>query len=466
MNTMSSPTHHWIKRLAEIRKPAYLAIPDLIEEDLATGRLRPRDRLPGLRDLADELSLNYTTVARAYAEAKKRGLLDARAGSGTFVRGRTVTLPLSGGSSIEMTMNTPPEPADYAAHLRESAARLMANSDPYQLLRYQDFGGTPADKAAGAEWLRRRLTHCSPDNVLVCPGIHSALVALVSQLASQGATICLDTLAYPGIKAIAAQLGVRLQALARDDEGPLAHSFEALCKTDKPAALYCNPTLQNPSTLTLTRRRREALADVALRYSVPIIEDDAYAMLPQQAPDTLASFAPELTYYITGMSKNLGAGLRVAYLHAPTPRQAQRLAGALRATTVMASPFTVSLATQWVADGTAQEMLSAIRSESKARQAIAARVLGASSYDAHPDGFHLWLRIPREGGWSASELALQLRSQGIAAVAGAAFSTDGNPPDAMRVCLGGSKNRSECERALRVIAETLEHPHLLHSPVI
>lgn len=166
------------------------------------------------------------------------------------------------------------------------------------------------------------------------------------------------------------------------------------------------------------------------------------------------------------MSKNLGAGLRVAYLHAPTPRQAQRLAGALRATTVMASPFTVSLATQWVADGTAQEMLSAIRSESKARQAIAARVLGAWSYDAHPDGFHLWLPIPREGGWSASELALQLRSQGIAAVAGAAFSTDGNPPNAMRVCLGGSKNRSECERALRVIAETLEHPHLLHSPVI
>src|SRR5579864_8169697 len=107
---MSNATHHWIKRLADMRKPAYLAIPELIEEDLATGRLRPRDRLPGLRDLADELALNYTTVARAYAEAKKRGLLDARAGSGTFVRGRTATLPLSGGSSIEMTMNAPPSP--------------------------------------------------------------------------------------------------------------------------------------------------------------------------------------------------------------------------------------------------------------------------------------------------------------------------------------------------------------------
>ncbi len=229
----------------------------------------------------------------------------------------------------------------------------------------------------------RRVPRCDAQNVLVCPGIHSALVALVSLFARPGGTICLDTLAYPGIKAIAAQLGVRLQALPRDDEGPLAHAFEALCKTDKPSAFYCNPTLQNPSTLTLTHKRREALADVALRYSVPIIEDDAYAMLPQSAPDALASFAPELTYYVTGLSKSLGAGLRVAHLHAPTPRQTQRLAGALRATTVMASPFTVTLATQWIVDGTALDMLNAIRNESRARQAIASRMLEAWPYEAH-----------------------------------------------------------------------------------
>jgi DNA-binding transcriptional MocR family regulator len=241
---------------------------------------------------------------------------------------------------------------------------------------------------------------------------------------------------------IAAQLGVRLQALPRDDEGPLAHAFEALCKTDKPSALYCNPTLQNPSTLTLSQQRREALADVALRYSIPVIEDDACAMLPHSAPAALASFAPELTYYVTGLSKSLGAGLRVAHLHAPTARQTQRL------------------------DGTANDMLNAIRNESRARQAIAARMLEAWPYEADPDGFHLWLPVPVESGWSASELALQLRNQGIAAVAGAAFSTDGNPPNAMRMCLGGSKTRDECEEALRIVGETLDHPHHLHSPVM
>jgi len=174
------------------------------------------------------------------------------------------------------------------------------------------------------------LPACEEDTVLVCPGIHSALVALVSQLARPGETICLDTLAYPGIKAIASQLGVRLQPLPRDEEGPLPHAFEALCKTEKPGALYCNPTLQNPSTLTLSVQRREALADVALRYSVPIIEDDAYGWLPTNKPVALASLAPELTWYVTGFSKTLGAGLRVAYLRAPTPSEDARCRAARR----------------------------------------------------------------------------------------------------------------------------------------
>jgi DNA-binding transcriptional MocR family regulator len=463
---MNGLTNHWLKRLTESRKPAYLTIPDLIEEDLASGRLRPRDRLPGLRDLADALKLNYTTVARAYAEARKRGLLDARAGSGTFVRGRTQTLPLAGGGSVEMSMNMPPEPPELAARLRESAACLLADTDPYRLLRYQDFGGTPADRAAGREWLRQRLPHCDENTVLVCPGIHSVLVALVSQLARAGDTICLDTLAYPGIKAIASQLNVRLQGLARDDEGPLPHAFEALCKSERPAAFYCNPTLQNPSTLTLSAIRREALVDVALRYNVPIIEDDAYAMLPQTGPAPLATLAPELTFYITGFAKTFGAGLRIAYVSLPTARQTQRIAGALRATTVMPSPFTSALATQWINDGTAHVMLSAIRAEANARQLIASQELEAWHHDAHPDGFHLWLRIPQQCNWSAPELALQLRNRGIGAVAGAAFSTDGNPPNAMRVCLGGPQDRDDCREALKQIADMLEDPHHLHMPMM
>jgi DNA-binding transcriptional MocR family regulator len=299
--------------------------------------------------------------------------------------------------------------------------------------------------------------------VLVCPGIHSALAALISQLARPGELICVESLTYPGIKAMAAQLGVQLHALTLDDEGPSAAEFELACKTLKPKAFYCNPTLLNPTTTTTSRVRREALVDIALRYSIPIIEDDAYSMLPRQAPPPLALLAPDLTYYITGFSKCLGAGLRVAYVCAPSERAAQRLAGALRATTVMASPVTNALATRWVADGTAIAMRDAIRDESIARQALAAMHLSKYPVLAQPEGFHLWL--PLDSTWSVVEFASYLRTQGVGVVASAAFSTDGDPPDAVRICLGGPLDRDQCEDALKLIADTLDHPEHPHATV-
>ena len=456
MNT-SKAASHWVRRIEAGDRPAYLLIADLIAEDVRNGRLGSRDRLPTLRDLSDQLRLNYTTVARAYAEARKRGLIDLRPGMGTFVRGS---------SGAEMTMNLPPEPADPALveRMQTSAAELMARADPYALMRYQDFGGTLPDREAAVQWLRHRLPACDVARVLVCPGIHSALAALVSQLARPGELICVESLTYPGIKAMATQLGVQLHALKLDDEGPSAADFELACKTLKPKALYCNPTLLNPTTTTTTRVRREALADIALRYSVPIIEDDAYSMLPREVPSPLALLAPELTYSVTGLSKCLGAGLRTAYVCAPTERAAQRLAGALRATTVMASPITNALATRWVNDGTAMAMLEAIRDESMARQVLAAQHLHGRAVLAQPEGFHLWL--PLDSRWSVVEFASYLRTRGVGVVASAAFSTDGDPPDAVRVCLGGPMTRDECDAALGLIAETLAHPLHPHATVM
>ena len=178
---MNKPTSHWLRRMQARDQPAYLQIADLTAEDLRTGRLAARDRLPTLRELASDLGLNYTTVARAYAEARKRGLITSRPGMGTTVRGSSPTLPLRGGSAAEMTMNLPPEPQDPAllARMRASAAEVLAHADLNALLRYQDFGGGPDDKDAAVHWLRPLLPDCDASRVLIGPGIHSVLAALV-----------------------------------------------------------------------------------------------------------------------------------------------------------------------------------------------------------------------------------------------------------------------------------------------
>lgn len=200
---MSEFSKRWSKVIRESGKPAYQAIAELIANDIKSGRLTAKDRLPPLRELAEDLGLNYTTAARGYAEARRRGLIDARAGRGTFIRSASARQPARRGSLLEMTMNLPPEPHDphVLDRMHEGFEFLRSQNDLYSLLRYQEFGGLLEDRDAGARWLQRVLPETTPDRVLVCPGIQSTLVALMAMLVGPGEVICAEAMTYPGVKA-------------------------------------------------------------------------------------------------------------------------------------------------------------------------------------------------------------------------------------------------------------------------
>ncbi|HDY9211334.1 TPA: PLP-dependent aminotransferase family protein [Klebsiella pneumoniae] len=440
-------------------RPAYLLIADIIADGINSGEFQPRDRLPPLRDLAALLAINYTTATRGYAEARRRGLIDSRPGMGSFIRGKVPSVPLNGGSSYEMTMNSPIEPGEELAQaIAAGAINLFTQKNILALLRYQDFGGLADDKAMAKVWLEKQLPPVSIDEILVTPGIHSALVGLLTLLCRHSGSVCVSDLIYPGLKAIASQLNITLQSLPCDEDGPLPRAFEHQCQTGNIRALYVNPTIQNPTTLTLPLRRREALADVALRYSIPVIEDEAYAALATQHIASFSELIPELTWYLTGMSKCFGPGLRTAFVKGPGKRNTQLLAGALRALNVMASPLTNALAAQWIQEGTADRVLQSVRAESTIRQKIAANILKEFSYRATPEGFHLWLLLPRHFNWNPAEMAVQLRDLGVSAVSSAAFCTDNNPPDAIRICLGGAWSREVCTENLHTLAHVMRNP--------
>ena len=452
------PFSHWLARLKASPQPAYLLIPDLIAEDLQQGRLSPRQRLPPLRELAVALELNYTTVVRGFAEARERGLVASRPGLGSYVRGSFIGLPLRAGTDTEMTMNLPPEIEEHPAlrRLQESAAQTISRTPLHDLMRYQDFGGTSQDRELAAGWLRQWVPDASAERTLVVPGIHAALLALVSLLVRPGQSLCVESLVYPGMKAIAAQLGTQLLPLAMDAQGLQPPAFEAACKSTHVGALYLCPNLHNPTTASLPIRRREHIAEIAQRYSVPIIEDDAYGMLPAATPPPLADFATGLTYYISGMSKWLGAGLRTAYVLAPGQAALQRLSGALRATTVMASPFINALVSAWLAEGNGADVLTAMRAECNWRSQLVRDRIGSLGALIHPQGFHAWVPLP-EGTppGESTQIASRLRTLGVAAVGASAFSTDRQPPEALRVCFGGALTREDCGRALQAVASAV-----------
>ena len=457
---------HWSTSLKSGKKrPVYLLIPEIISDDIDNGVLKPRERLPTVRDMAKFLSLDYTTVARAYKEARRQGLIESNPRSGSFVKGNMRALKLRGGSNFEMTMNLPPEPDSNRLinKLNNGFKELSDKHDIHAMFRYQDFGGSDNAKQAGLELLSPIINKPQANQLLVCPGIHSAIVGLMSMLAEHGSTVCVQSAIYPGMKAIAAQLGIKLIAVESDPEGSVIHKLETLYQTEKVSALYLNPTLQNPTTQTISLKRRQEIAQLTIHYSVPIIEDDPYVFLPEKIISPIYNFAPELTYYITGLSKCFGAGLRTAYLYTPNDLLAKRVAGALRALSVMASPVTNALSTDWIFDGTVNEIIKAIKKETKIRQSFAKELLAEFISHNNQDVFHLWVDIPVQVEMNPSVLAAHLREHGVNAVSSAAFCTDNNPPQALRIGLGGSLTRDECQESLKIVAAIFKDPmHLIN----
>ncbi len=458
----------WTPDLSRSQKPRYLAIADAIARDIASGNLSPGDRLPAQRGLAVRINVDFTTVARGYVEAQKRGLVDSTVGRGTFVTARATpakAAPLRAmrrPTPVDLSMNLPPEPDDPELLERMRAGLAEVGQDIAALLRYQGFGGSPEAKDAASSWLGRRALVPSQERLFITPGAHPALLAIFGVLAKAGDIILSETITYPGARSIAAQIGVQLVGLKMDGDGLDPDALADACVRLNPKALYLNPTLQNPTTITISPPRRMAIAEVARRFKLPIVEDDAYGFIPVHGPAPFAALVPELTWHVAGLAKCFGAGLRTAYVVTPNSKSGWPFSAAMRAATVMASPLTVALATRWIEDGTGDSILRFIRAEAAARQLMAAEILPPGMFKSDPLSFNLWMKLPAP--WTRSAFIGHMRSMGIGVVASDAFTVGINPPEAVRICLGGPTKRPELRNALEFMAHALvESPALASS---
>jgi DNA-binding transcriptional MocR family regulator len=458
---LHSPEQDWVSRIERAEGPVYLAIADAIGSAITAGGLRPGDQLPTHRALADSLGVDITTITRAYAEARRRGLLQATVGRGTFVSspGRApVARTVEREGPVDLSMNLPPLPIDPRLDeiLQQGLSRLLTGSGTHELLTYRSGYGTPEERMTGAGWLRPTLGAVDPERVLVCPGAQSALFVVLRSLAAPGDTVLTDHLTYPGMRSAAAQLDIRLVGVAGDACGLLPEAVEEAFQTSQPKALYCIPTIQNPTTVTMPLDRRQAIAEVAQRHGLRIIEDDAYGLLPSEPLPAIAALAADITFHIATVSKVLSPALRGAYLVVPDVGATARLGPAFRAMVLMASPLLTGLLAAWVRDGIAGAVTAAIRRECAARQRIAQEILPAELFDAHPEGLHLWLRLPSR--WDRRDFVAHLRRQGgLAVVPSDAFTVvaDRPTPEAVRLSLGAASSRKALRDALRSVATAL-----------
>lgn len=434
----------------------YKQLVDVLAADIRAGVLAPGTRLPTHRHLAAKEGLALVTASRVYAELEAMGLVSGETGRGTFVR-ETALPPDQGidqhaaaAGMIDLNFNYPALPGQTRL-LSDGLRKLASSGDLEALLRYQPHAGRPHERAIFARHLGSRGLTVDAERILVVSGAQHGLAATVMTLLHPGDVVAVDALTYPGFKVLAEAHRLELVALNASGQGPDLDALETLCRKRRVRAIYTMPTLHNPLGWVMSLAQRKKLVAIARRHDVMIIEDAAYAFLVDDAPLPLAELAPDITVYVSGLSKSIATGLRVGFVVAPAP-WVPRIERAIRATTWNTPGVMTALACGWLEDGTVTRLEEEKRADAMSRQIIARKILKGMQLVGHPTSYFLWLPLPEEV--RADQLAMALLRENISVSTAEPFATADHVPHAIRLALG-SVDTDALQAALQTVRKVI-----------
>ncbi|HYM32050.1 MAG TPA: PLP-dependent aminotransferase family protein [Candidatus Cybelea sp.] len=444
----------WQPELAKYRGPRYQAIAEAIGASIRSGELGPGVKLPPQRDLAWRLGVTVGTVTRGYMLAEQRGLVSGEVGRGTFVRqprsGVQPILHAPSGDTLDLSRNAPAigEPTRLLA---DALTELSQREGLEKLLAYAPTAGYAEHRAAGARWMGRVGLNVRPEQVVLTAGAQQGVAAALAALAEPGDRILTEQLTYCGLIDAARLLRLRPEGLPLDEEGIRPDAVEAACRAGRVRVLCVTPTNQNPTNATMSLSRREEIAALARRLDLIVVEDDVYGYLVEQRPPPIAALAPERTVYIASASKCIVPGLRVAWLAGPEAL-VPGLIDAVHALCVSVAALPAQIVSQWIEDGTADQLTRRHREEIARRQAIAAEVFAGFEMRHAPTSFNIFPTLPEP--WRAQEFVEGARAKGIVIVPAGTFAVGrAEAPHAVRISLSAAPDTSTLKSALVTLAD-------------
>nr|WP_307437205.1 PLP-dependent aminotransferase family protein [Labrys monachus] len=432
---------------------------DRIIADIDAGVLRPGVRMPTHRDLAHDLGVSVQTVSLSYKEAERRGYLRGEVGRGTFVRERVTEradrfmLDREAGQAADLSIVRAVYTEAHERASRHAMARLGEADNSVFMRPCRPIAGLDRHRAAGQAWLRRLGVDAEMDRILITNGAAHGLFLAVAAVVHPGEVVLTESLTDHGIIGLATVLGFTLRSLPTDAEGILPPAFEAACAAGDVKALVLIPSFGNPTSHVAGTQRRRAIADIAARHGVFVIEDEVYKPLLEEDLPSITQMLPDLGFFVTSMTKTVMTGLRVGYLVVP-PTYSIRVASIMRVTSWSATNLPAEIASLWIEDGTADALVRVQRQEARARQAIVAQKLGDLVAATHPLSLCAWLAVPRR--WTEEGLVRALAQRGIAVTPSDPFIAGETVASGIRICLGGQLSHAALAEALGAVRATFE----------
>jgi GntR family transcriptional regulator/MocR family aminotransferase len=414
-------------------EPFYRQIYDRFRGAIASGLLKPGDRIPSARALATELGLARGTIETAYALLAAEGYIQARGQAGTVVTpdlrlqapvagtvrrpdSRVATTSFRPDSILPFQMGLPALDAFPRKIWARLGARCVRAMQPPDMV-HPPVCGLPNLRGEIATYLQvSRGIDCSPSQVFVTSGYRHSMELIAHALLKAGDRVWLENPGYPPTRELLRLMRMTAVPVAVDGEGMIV--ADGLKSAPRARAAVVTPGHQSPLCVSLSLPRRLALLDWAARTGSWIVEDDydgEYRYVSRPLPALKSLDRDGRVLYAGTFSKVLFPGLRLAYLVVPET-QVERFEQVSQAFAGGSPQLSQALVAAFMREGHFARHVQRMRKlYAERREATAAgleSVLGKHvRIDPQPGGMHLILRL--QGKRSDRRLVARMHEEGL-----------------------------------------------------
>jgi 2-aminoadipate transaminase len=453
------------------KMPIYMQIFEQVRRQILSGELLPGYRLPSERKLANSLGVNRTTVLNAYSELKAEGFIGAKVGDGTVV----LSYP---DEEMSVYRNTSQEPAwnqlfrQYSSRFDSGLVmdllKLASRNDvisfatgiaspetgPIQALEgierelvvnknYRALIHTPTEglislRQAVCMLMQKRGVYCQPDEIMMLSGSQQGIDLVARILIEPGDIVVVEEPTYfPAIQ-VFRTAGARVIGVPIDEKGMKVDVLEQLLHRYRPKLIYTIPTFQNPSGTQMELERRKHLVELAVKYNVIILEDDAYGDLCYEGhllPMLKSLDNGGYVIYLSTFSKNIYSGLRLGWMVAHK-KIIREFASAKQLMDLHSNSLSQWIVERFIESGSLEEHLVKVCREYKTRRDIMYDALLKYAptdliWNRPMGGYYIWCRLPE--GVSAIKLISKAAEYKVSFVPGSPFFASGQGDDYIRL---------------------------------
>ena len=382
-------------------------------------------------------------------------------------RGRNLSPPRVGDPSksaslISFIYGFPDPESLPAKSVAEAAVRALDTNGQWALQYGATMGARPLVDALIEKLARDQGIIAKPENVMITAGGSQAVGLVVDLFVDWGDTVLMEAPTWMGFIWALKNVGANQLAIPMDqdgmDMGALRTKLEELRASGiTPKMIYVIPNFQNPTGISMSLDKRNALIELAHEFGTIIFEDDAYHDLRfsgEKIPSIYSLDPYGLTIYTATFSKTMGAGMRLGWLVAP-----KEVIGRLGVLKVDGGTniFGSYVAAEWIPEHFS-EHLEELREIYHRRKEIMLAALDkhmpAGTTWTNPDGgFFVWVTFPE--GIDTQELLPRAREMGIEFMPGASCFANGGGENQMRLSYSFARDE-QIEPGIEILGKLIE----------